>query len=144
MDAFAYLSPGSFDLNTQSGLGCNRFGWYLTPSLAELQNIIEGPLLIDEVDGLFSVVGSWVATANGVGGVSVSQIFEEGQYLATEVHIDLDCLPIDNCNPSSYTYNAGPFPGVAEWGNPTPLIYPTCPGGSQAYLIINAKVVAAV
>ena len=33
-------------LDTQSGQGCNRWGWYETPTLAELQSGISGQLYV--------------------------------------------------------------------------------------------------
>jgi hypothetical protein len=52
----------------------------------------------------------------------------------------LDCLPIDTCATGQYTFNSGALPNVPVYVNPTPLQYPTCSGGSQAYLILHASV----
>jgi hypothetical protein len=84
-------------------------------------------------------VGTWVATANALGGVTVTYLLNS-PYTITEAHIDLDCLPIDTCAPGQYTFKAENLPNVVTYSNPTPLVYPTCSLPSVAYLIIHAAV----
>jgi hypothetical protein len=140
--AFGYQASDSVTLNTQSGNGCNRWGWYETPTLAELQTGISGTLYVgaggnniaNAVD-----VGDWTAFASPTGGVTVTYSLDPG-YLLDEAHIDLDCLPIDTCAPGQYTFNAEALPNVPVYANPAPLPYPTCLEGSQAYLIIHGSV----
>ncbi|KAB5559956.1 hypothetical protein GE09DRAFT_1057627 [Coniochaeta sp. 2T2.1] len=132
----------SFTLDTQSGVGCNRAGWYTTPTLAELQGGISGPLyvLLGGNDISQDVnVGIWVATANALGRVTVTYLLNP-PYALTAVHVDLACLHIDDCTPAQYTYNAGAIPQLPTWSNPTPLAYPACSGGSVAYLVVQAAV----
>jgi len=145
--AFGYQNPvagikKSFTLDTQSGQGCNRWGWYETPTVAELQGGISGPLYVgaggNDITKAIDV-GIWVATANALGRVTVTYLLNP-PYVLAEVHVDLDCLPIDICGPDQYTYNAGSIPNLPTWSNPTPLVYPTCTGGSKAALIVHAAV----
>ncbi|KAL0943578.1 uncharacterized protein CTRU02_201465 [Colletotrichum truncatum] len=145
--AFGFQNPvagveKSTTLNSQSGQGCNRWGWYETPTLAELQGGISGPLYVgaggNDITKAIDV-GVWVATANPTGRVTVTYLLNP-PYVLAEVHVDLDCLPIDKCGPGQYTYNAGSIPNLPTWSNPTPLVYPTCSGGSRAYLIVHAAV----
>jgi hypothetical protein len=144
---FGYQNPvdgvqTSFPLNTQSGSGCNRWGWYETPTLAELQGGISGPLYVgaggNDVTQAIDV-GIWVATANALGRVTVTYLLNPPYTLAT-VQFQLACLPINDCNRDQYTYNAGAIPNLPTWSNPTPLVYPACSGGSRAYLIVSADV----
>lgn len=145
--AFGYQNPvagvrKSYELDTQSGLGCNRWGWYETPTLAELQGGISGPLYVGAGGNDITKateVGTWVATANALGGVTVTYLLNP-PYTLAEAHVNLVCLPLDKCAPGQYTYNAGAIPNLQAWSNPTPLVYPTCSGGSRAALIVHAAV----
>ncbi|KAF6813867.1 hypothetical protein CPLU01_14551 [Colletotrichum plurivorum] len=132
----------STTLDTQSGQGCNRWGWYETPTLAELQSGISGPLYVgaggNDITKAIDV-GIWVATANAAGRVTVTYLLNP-PYALAEVHVDLDCLPIDKCAPGRYTYNAGNIPNLPTWSNPTPLQYPVCSGESRPYLIAHASI----
>jgi hypothetical protein len=132
----------SVTLDTQSGGGCNRWGWYETPTLAELQSGISGILYVgaggNNIDNAIGV-GDWTAIASPTGGVTVTYSLDPG-YFIDEAHIDLDCLPIDSRAPSQYTFNSGALPNLPVYSNPTPLQYPTCFGGSQAYLIIHGSI----
>jgi hypothetical protein len=132
----------SFTLNTQSGAGCNRWGWYETPTLAELQGGISGPLYVGAGGNDITKaveVGIWVATANALGRVTVTYLLNP-PYALAEVHVNLVCLPLTRCAPGQYTYNAGAIPNLPTWSNPSPLLYPTCSGGSRAALVIHASV----
>jgi hypothetical protein len=82
-------------------------------------------------------VGTWVATANAIGKVSVMYSLT-GPYQLSEVHVDLACLPIDKCAPGSYTFGIGGL-STKSYTSP-PLQYPACGGSSQAALIIHAAV----
>ena len=144
--AFGYENPvagvqKSIPLKTQSGSGCNRWGWHETPTVAELQGGISGPLYVgaggNDVSQAIDA-GIWVATANAQGRVTVTYLLNPPYTLAA-VHVQLACLPINDCNQDQYTYNAGAIPNLPTWSNPTPLVYPTCSGGSRAYLIISAS-----
>jgi hypothetical protein len=84
-------------------------------------------------------VGIWVATANSVGGVTVTYLLNP-PYALAQVHVDLVCLPLSKCAPGQYTYNAGSIPDLPTWSNPTPLAYPTCSGGAAAALVVHASV----
>ena len=145
--AFGYRNPvagvpKSFTLDTQSGQGCNRWGWYETPTVAELQGGISGPLYVGVAGNDITKaidVGIWVATANAQGRVTVTYLLNP-PYALAEVHVNLVCLPLDKCTPSQYTYNAGAIPNLPTWSNPTPLVFPTCSGGSTAALIVHAAV----
>ncbi|KAK4464746.1 hypothetical protein QBC42DRAFT_294802 [Cladorrhinum samala] len=145
--AFGYQNPvggvpKSTTLNTQSGAGCNRWGWYETPTVAELQGGISGPLYVGAGGNDITKavdVGVWVATANAQGGVTVTYLLNP-PYALAEAHVNLACLPITKCAPGQYTYNAGAIPNLPTWSNPTPLTYPTCTGGSRAALIVHAAV----
>lgn len=145
--AFGYQNPvggqaKSYTLNTQSGAGCNRWGWYETPTVAELQGGISGPLYVGAGGNDISKavdVGIWVATANAQGRVTVTYLLNP-PYTLAEVHVNLVCLPLTKCAPGQYTYNAGSIPNLPTWSNPTPLVYPTCTGGSKAALVIHAAV----
>ncbi|KAG7286007.1 hypothetical protein NEMBOFW57_008304 [Staphylotrichum longicolle] len=145
--AFGYQNPvagvqKSTTLNTQSGAGCNRWGWYETPTVAELQGGMSGPLYVgaggNDITKAMDV-GIWVATANAQGRVTVTYLLNP-PYALAEVHVNLQCLPLTKCAPGQYTYNAGAIPNLPTWSNPTPLVYPTCTGGSKAALIIHAAV----
>lgn len=84
-------------------------------------------------------MGTWTAVASPTGGVVVTYSLTAG-YFIDEAHIDLACLPIDTCAPGQYTFNSGALPNLAVYANPTPIQYPTCSGGSQAYLIIHGSI----
>ncbi|KAK3996646.1 hypothetical protein QBC44DRAFT_257385 [Cladorrhinum sp. PSN332] len=145
--AFGYQNPvagvqKSFTLDTQSGAGCNRWGWYETPTLAELQGGISGPLYVGAGGNDITKatdVGIWVATANALGRVTVTYLLNP-PYALAEVHVNLVCLPLTRCAPGQYTYNAGAIPNLPTWSNPTPLVYPSCSGGSRAALVVHAAV----
>jgi len=140
--AIGWQESDSVTLDTQSGNGCNRWGWYETPTLAELQSGISGVLYVGAggnniVNAI--AVGDWTAIASPTGGVTITYNLDP-EYFIDEAHIDLDCLPIDSCAPGQYTFNSGALPNLPVYSNPTPLQYPTCSGGSQAYLIIHGSI----
>ena len=137
--AFGYKEEDSVTLDTQNGTGCSRWGCYETPTLAELQSGISGPLYVgvagNDIDRAVKV-GIWTAVAYVEGGIAVAYIMD-APYLVDEVNIDLACLPIASCAPDQYLYRYSGPTNVFTVGN---LQYPTCSGGSQAYLIVQAVV----
>ena len=144
--AFGYQNPvggvqKSLMLNTQSGQGCNRWGWYETPTLAELQGGISGPLYVGAGGNDISKaqnVGIWVATANASGKVTVTYSLNP-PYALAEVHVNLTCLPITKCAPGQYSFGKSGLNDVTTYS--TALItYPTCSGGFKAALIVHAAV----
>jgi hypothetical protein len=140
--AFGYQESDSVTLNTQSGNGCNRWGWYETPTLAELQSGISGILYVgasgNDLNNAINV-GNWTAVASPAGGVTVTYSLNAG-YFVDEVHVDLDCLPIDTCAPEQYTFNSGALPNSPIYANPIPIQYPVCSGGSAPYLILHGSI----
>jgi hypothetical protein len=84
-------------------------------------------------------VGTWNAIASPTGGVTVTYNLSPG-YFIDEAHVDLECLPIDTCAPGQYTFNSGALPNLPVYAMPTPIQYPTCSGGSQAYLIVHGSI----
>ncbi|GAB1320497.1 hypothetical protein MFIFM68171_10707 [Madurella fahalii] len=140
--AFGYQSAQkSYTLDTQSGQGCNRWGWYETPTLAELQGGISGPLYVGAGGNDISKatnVGIWTAKASTAGQVTVTYLTTP-LYSLAEVHVDLACLPIDKCAPGSYTFGRDGLGGVSTFTTPQ-LQYPSCSGGSRAALIIHAAI----
>jgi hypothetical protein len=145
--AFGYEEPcdgvqKSFPLSTQPGEGCNIWGWYSTPTLAELQSQqgISGPLYVGAGGGDISQavqVGVWCAKANGGGGVTVDYQVTP-PYVLVGAHIDLDCLPIETC--VECTYDSGLLANQASFSNPGPIAYPSCPDGSRVALVVHADV----
>ncbi|KAK4124414.1 hypothetical protein N657DRAFT_572153 [Parathielavia appendiculata] len=138
---YLQFSGESVPLNTQSGQGCNRWGWYTAPTLAELQSGISGALIVGAGGNDVSKgtnVGVWTATANPAGGVTVNYLLNP-PYVLDEVHVDLACLPIDKCAPGSYTYGKDGLAGAPQH-TVGPLQYPSCRGGSKAALIVHAAV----
>ncbi|KAL2133516.1 hypothetical protein VTI74DRAFT_2242 [Chaetomium olivicolor] len=146
--AFGYQAPvgavqKSTPLNTQSGQGCNRWGWYTTPTLSELQSGsgVSGPLYVGAGRNDISKatdVGTWTAKADAAGNVVVTYALR-ASYGLDEVHVDLACLPIDKCAPGSYTFGKSGLGDVAQYSTPA-LSYPSCKGGSKAALIVHAAV----
>jgi len=137
-----YQEGDSITLDTQNPGSCNRWGWYETPTLADLQSGVSGILYVGAGNNDLNSatnVGIWVATANALGAVTVSYQLSSG-YTLSVAHIDLKCLPIATCAPGLYSFNSGALPNVPIYANPTPIQYPTCSGGSQAYLIVHGGV----
>lgn len=145
--AFGYLppvgsTPRSTTLNTLSGQGCNRWGWYSSPSLAELQSgSVSGPLYVGAGGNDISKavnVGTWTAVADILGKVTVTYLLSPGYALA-EVHVNLKCVAdITKCAPGQYTYNSAAIPNLSTWST-TPLSYPSC-GAGKVGLIVHAAV----
>ncbi|KAK4237091.1 hypothetical protein C8A03DRAFT_16338 [Achaetomium macrosporum] len=140
--AFGYQSPEkSTTLDTQSGEGCKRWGWYQTPTLAELQSGISGPLYVGAGNNDISKatdVGVWTATANAQGRVTVTYLLNP-PYTLSEVHVDLECLPIEKCAPGSYTVGESGL-GDVPARQVAVGSFPSCSGGSKAALIVHAAV----
>jgi len=140
--AFGYREDKSITLNTQNGQGCKRWGWYSTPTLAELQaGAVSGTLLVgaggNDVSKAINV-GTFVATADATGKVTVTYLLNP-RYALTEAHVDIECLPIDKCAPGQYSFKVGGLKDLSTYS--TGLIkYPTCSSPSKAALIVHAAV----
>ncbi|KXJ89962.1 hypothetical protein Micbo1qcDRAFT_226963 [Microdochium bolleyi] len=144
--AFGYEKPESncqksFPLNScSSGAGCNRWGWYETPTLSELQHGITGPLYVGAGGNDVSkaiYVGTWTATADSQGRVTVNYATSGGSaassYRLSEVRVGLSCLPLSQCSPGQYKYSSGPLKDVASFST-APIAWPSCggPGGPSS------------
>ncbi|KAK3896888.1 hypothetical protein C8A05DRAFT_48272 [Staphylotrichum tortipilum] len=145
--AFGFHLQNSTQLNTQSGNGCNRWGWYETPTLATLQaGGFSGPLLVGAGGNDISAaidVGTWTATATLGGDVTVLYQLNFPPYSLADVHVDLVCTPLATCAPGQYTFNSGPLPNLPSYLTPPlALPYPNCSGGSEAALIVHASPVS--
>jgi hypothetical protein len=107
-----------------------------------LQTGISGILYVgaggNNIDNAINV-GTWSAIASPTGGVTVTYDLDPG-YFIDEAHVDLDCLPIDTCAPGQYTFNSGALPNLPLYVTPASIQYPTCSGGSQAYLIVHGSI----
>jgi hypothetical protein len=144
--AFGYREPvggvpKSFALNTQSGPGCNRWGWYSVPALSDLQASVRGPLYVGAGGNDISKainVGTWTATANAGGGVFVEYEITP-PYTLSEVHVNLACLPLTKCAPGQYPIKAEGLEDVA-WYSTRNIQYPACSGGLKPALIVHAAV----
>ncbi|KAH7020830.1 uncharacterized protein B0I36DRAFT_333240 [Microdochium trichocladiopsis] len=145
--AFGYQNPygnckKSYTLNTQSGQGCNRWGWYETPSSQDLRSGIGGPLYVGAGGNDISKaidVGTWSAKLNSQGRVVVTYALDAG-YSLSEAHVDVECLPIDKCAPGQYTYNSGAIANLRTWTT-SPIPYPpSCSGNNKVALIVHAAV----
>ena len=145
--AFGYAGAGkATTLNTQSGQGCNRWGWYSTPTLAELQAGVSGTLLVGAGGNDVSKatnVGTYSAQANAAGKVTFTYNLVAPYTLSSDAHVDFDCLPIDKCAPGQYTINIAGLNGASTYTTYA-VNFPTCPAGSKPYLIVHAAVGATV
>ena len=134
--AFGYQDQShSYTLDSQCLLpqGCNRWGWYETPTAAELQAGISGMLYIgagrNDLSKAVSV-GSWSTIKVGRL-VSVTYTVAP-PYSLSEVHVDLDYLPMDKCAPGSYTFSrAFSSPGVAAYTTTPGIPFSCVPGRPQ-------------
>ena len=146
---FGYRPPvnnvvQSFELDDSGGNNCNRWGWYTTPTLAQLQAVggVSGQILVGAGNNNLNAatnVGTYTATA--VGNIVTVTYSLTAQYGLYEVHVDLECLPIATCAPGQYTFVAENLANVPTYSNPPgTLVYPTCGQGGQAYLIVHAAV----
>ncbi|KAG7287657.1 hypothetical protein NEMBOFW57_007170 [Staphylotrichum longicolle] len=119
-----------------------RWGWYEAPTLAELTTGISGLLSVgaslNDINKAINV-GIWTAKSDTAGKVSVTYAMTPGSpYRISQVHVDLDCLPIGKCAPGSYTSEKDDLADVTVF---TPaLTYPACGAGSKAYLTVHAAV----
>ncbi|KAK4451222.1 hypothetical protein QBC34DRAFT_348223 [Podospora aff. communis PSN243] len=138
---FGYQSSSlSTPLNTLGGAGCNRWGWFQRPTLAQLQAGISGIIYVGAGgNNLNSAtnVGTWTALASPTGQVTVTYILT-ASYRLYVVHVHLACT-VTNCSPGQYTFNSGALPNVQFYAT-SPLTFPTCTGNASPYLIIHAGV----
>ncbi|KAK3989989.1 hypothetical protein QBC44DRAFT_395521 [Cladorrhinum sp. PSN332] len=140
--AFGYQCPRtSYDLATQYGTDCKKsWGWYETPSLKVLKAGVSGPLYVRTKTDYFDEIGIWHASADSYDKVKVKYRITPGlPYTIDEVNVDLACSPVDNCNPSSFTYNEKWLGDVTEY-EICDIKFPKCPGRSRAYLIVSAEI----
>ncbi|KAK4095844.1 hypothetical protein N658DRAFT_403318, partial [Parathielavia hyrcaniae] len=139
--AFGYLPGWSVPLNTQSGQGCKRWGWYQPVTRGELQAGLSGPLIMGAGQNDVSKgknVGTWTAEANSAGSVTVKYDMTP-PYVLEDVHVDLGCLPIDKCAPGSYTYSEDGL-GGDDKHTAAGIPFPSCGHGARAALIMHAAV----
>ena len=142
--AFGYADVGkATTLDTQGVSTCKRWGWYSNPKLAELQSTsgVTGTPLVgaggNDVPKATNV-GTYMAKADASGKVTVTYNLS-GPYTITEAHVDLDCLPIDKCAPSQYTFESNGLKDLSTYTT-TSFKYPTCTSSSKAYLSVYAAV----
>lgn len=120
---------------------CKRWGWYESPTTAQLTAGIGGPLYVGAGQNDISkavAVGTWSATLAG-GKVSVTYSLT-GSYSVAQVHVNLGCLPYQTCAPGQYTYVNEGFttsPAVTTFTTPG-LPLPTCSNG--LFLMIHASI----
>ncbi|KAK4450604.1 hypothetical protein QBC34DRAFT_297102, partial [Podospora aff. communis PSN243] len=123
----------------------NRWGWFITPTLAELQSpgTVGGTLYVGAGNNDISNsrnVGTWTATADAQGGVTVTYNMASPYYL-DEVHVELRCLPFptpNSCAPGQWTHVADDLDHLTTYSNPNPIPYPTCNG--NVALVLHASV----
>ncbi|KAK3385472.1 hypothetical protein B0H63DRAFT_543811 [Podospora didyma] len=142
--AFGYQEPvqgvqKSFDLSTQPGKGCcPQWGWFDTPTLAEPQSGINGPLLVEAGRDKWSKpairVGIWTASANATGMTVLYKM--NPPYTLTESFIDLVRIPIDNC--IHYSLKVLAIPPSTIYTSST-LKYSTCGERSRAALVVKDR-----
>ncbi|KAM7200369.1 hypothetical protein V8F20_005346 [Naviculisporaceae sp. PSN 640] len=140
--AFGYISPASSTtLDTLSGQGCKRWGWYSSPTLSDLQSGISGILYVGAGGNDISKavnVGTWSATATTTGKVTVTYNLSPG-YTLSEAHVNLKCLSaITKCSPGQYTYKADGLNNLSTLST-TQLNYPSC-GSGEVGLIVHGAV----
>lgn len=143
--AFGYstspLSPALNSLVPKPNT-CNRWGWYVTPTAAQLSAGIGGPLYVGAGGNVISKatnVGTWSAKSQGTA-VSVTYALT-GPYYPDQVHVDIGCMPFKKCAPGQYAYSNEKLAGTGMSTFTTPagaLKVPTCSTGM--YLIVHAAV----
>lgn len=148
--AYGYQHPvkdvkKSYTLNSQSGAGCKRWGWYEIPSLSELRDgsSVSGPLYVGAGGNDIAKaieVGYWKAWADSHGRVTVKYQLHHPPYTLAEVNVHLGCLPLNKCSASDYGWRSGPYYGASSLST-SPLEYPDeCPRGEKVALIVHAKI----
>ncbi|KAK4096149.1 hypothetical protein N658DRAFT_459203, partial [Parathielavia hyrcaniae] len=138
--AFGYQPGWSVPLNTQDGRGCKRWGWYSPVTRGELRAGLWGRLYMGAGNNDVSKatwVGNWTASEAGQGAVAVTYDMTP-PYVLRDVHIDLECLPIDKCAPGTYTYTRDGLEAESKH-TATGLHYPPC-NEAKAALIMHAAV----
>jgi len=141
--AFGYQDYShSFTLNSQSPQpqGCNRWGWYETPTEAALKAGISGILYVGAGQNVLSKatnVGTWSAIeTNGIVYVTYAVT---PPYTIREVQVDLGCLPMSTCAPGQYKFGKTLGTGVTSYTTTPGVPFPSC-GTKTPYLIIHAKI----
>lgn len=143
--AFGYSlsAPASSPLNLVTPLPntCKRWGWYETPTVAQLTAGMGGPLYVGAGQNIIAKaisVGTWSATlSNGKVFVTYSL---SGSYSFAQVHVDIGCMPFPTCSPGQYTYvNEALATSTAVTSFTTPgLPLPVCSG--SLFLIVHASI----
>lgn len=143
--AFGYstspLSPALNSLVPKPNT-CNRWGWYVTPTSAQLGAGIGGPLYVGAGGNVISKatnVGTWSAKSQGTD-VLVSYALT-GPYYLDQIHVDIGCMAFKKCAPGLYKYGNEVLAGTGKSTFTTPagaLKVPTCSTG--VYLTVHAAV----
>lgn len=137
--AFGYSPTLSKTLDTLSGTGCKRWGWYEQVAYGSL-NGVSGTLYVGA--GLNDLskatsVGTWTASVSG-GKVSVTYNVNPG-YSLGEVHVDVRCALPTKCAPGQYTYGNTFANGVTTSSfTTTPIAIPCASGDVD--IIVHAAV----
>ncbi|KAG7413796.1 hypothetical protein Forpe1208_v008347 [Fusarium oxysporum f. sp. rapae] len=127
-----------------SGQGCNRWGWYFTPSKASLQAGISGDLIVgaggnDVNKGTY--VGTWSATLVGSQLNFEYHLYDDntkGHFDLAEVHVYAACVVPSKCAPGQYTFVDETLTGNSDTSFMHSIpVDGTC---STYYLIFHAKV----
>jgi len=148
--AFGY-GDGAINLNGNpvgpalGGQGCNRWGWYFTPSQATLSAGIDGTLIVGAGNNVISngiPVGSWSAILSGSDLKVNYNLYNDdtnGHFDLAEVHIYASCTKPSKCDPGGYTWvDDTTLTGNSDTSyTHTLTVDNTC---STYYLIFHAKV----
>lgn len=144
--AFGYsTSPLSPALNSlvPKPKTCNRWGWYIKPTPAQLTAGVSGPLYIGAGGNVISRAtnaGTW--SANSVGTNVFVTYTLAGPYYLSEVHVDIGCLPFKTCAPGQYAFGNTALEGTGKTTFTTPtgaLKVPSC-GAAGIYIIVHAAI----
>ncbi|KAJ0133293.1 hypothetical protein HZ326_23634 [Fusarium oxysporum f. sp. albedinis] len=128
------------------GSGCNRWGWYFTPSKATLTAGISGSLIVGAgQNDIFkgTKAGTWSASLSGSQVNVQYNLYDDdtnGHFDLAEVHVYASCSAPTKCAPGDYTYvfPSGTLTGSSDTTYSTSIqVDGTC---SSYYLILHAKV----
>ena len=142
--AFGYSAgaPASLTLNSlvPKPKTCNRWGWYASPSAAQLTAGIGGPLYVGAGQNDITKatnVGTWSAKLQGAAVVVTYAL--AGPYYLAEAHVDVGCLPFKTCAPGKFAYSNEGLAGTTTFTTPLgALTLPSC--GAGVYVIVHAAV----
>jgi hypothetical protein len=128
------------------GSGCNRWGWYFTPSKATLTAGISGSLIVGAGQNDISKgtkAGTWSASLSGSQVNVQYNLYDDdtnGHFDLAEVHVFASCSAPTKCAPGDYTYvfPSGTLTGSSDATYSTTIqVDGIC---SSYYLILHAKV----